>query len=155
MELMNQLFIEFPNLFAIIDELHHYSKQSVIPVDMILTEGGIPLARSTPYPTITLINTALNMVLDLLPSISYSFMIMMMEKHRSGMIFIKNVTPCKEFYCRLFYYIIGIHYYIAELKLFPKTPHHEKTTLTASALEFLLIIQESDSPLVGMSRYPH
>ena len=79
-------------------------------------------------------------------------MIMMMEKHRSGMISIKNITPRNEFYCRLFYYIIGIHYYITELKLFPKTPHHEKTSLTAFALEFLLIIQKSDSPLVGTFR---
>ena len=48
MDLINHLFIEFPDLFAIIDELHHYSKQSVIPLDTILTEGGFPLARSTP-----------------------------------------------------------------------------------------------------------
>ena len=46
MDLMNQLFIELPDLFAIID---------VIPVDTILTEGGIPLPRSVNYPTITLI----------------------------------------------------------------------------------------------------
>ena len=42
MDLMNQLFIELPDLFAIIDELHHYSQQLVIPVDTILTRAAFP-----------------------------------------------------------------------------------------------------------------
>ena len=83
MDLMPQLFPEFPELFAIVDELHHYSKQMVIQVGSILDAGDITMPSSSNYPTIALITTALEWILDALPSISHSFMIMMMEKHRS------------------------------------------------------------------------
>ena len=84
---MTQLFTELPDLFAIVNELHHYSEQIVIPVDTISAEYDISLSRSATYPTITLITAALELILGALPSISYSFMIMMMKKHRSEKIF--------------------------------------------------------------------
>ena len=55
-----------------------------------------------------------------------------------------------EKYFRLFFYIIGSLYYTTKLDLFTRTPKHEKTILTEYSLEFLSILQESDSPLIGM-----
>ena len=77
-----QLFTELPDLFAIVNKLHHYSEQIVIPVDTVSAECDISLSKSTTYPTINLITAALELILGALPSISYSFMIMMMKKHR-------------------------------------------------------------------------
>ena len=157
MDLMPQLFPEFPELFAIVDELHHYSKQMVIQVGSILDAGDITMPSSSNYPTIALITTALEWILDALPSISHSFMIMMMEKHRSEMITNKTQTilTVMKPYCRLFFYIIGNHFCTSKLKIFSKTPHHEKTTLKTFILEFMLTLQESDSPLIGMFSHPY
>ena len=77
---MTQLFTELRDLFAIVNELHHYSEQIVIPVDTISAEYDISLSRSATYTTITLITAALELILGALPSISYSFMIMIMNE---------------------------------------------------------------------------
>ena len=147
---MPQLFTDLPNLFAILNELQHYSNQIVIPVDTISAECSISLPKGANYPIVTLITAALDLILGALPSLSSSFMIMMMKKHRSEKIkWINNIILTKP-YCRLFFYIIGSLFYTSKLKLIQKTPKHEKDTLTIFALEFLATLQESDSPLIGM-----
>ena len=80
---MPQLFTDLPNLFAILNELQHYSNQIVIPVDTISAECSISLPKGANYPVVTLITATLDLILGALPSLSSSFMIMMMKKHRS------------------------------------------------------------------------
>ena len=81
MALMSQLFSELPELFAIVEELQHYSRQMAIQVDTMDTDG-IPLPRNADYPIIALTAAALEQTLETLPTISHNFMILMMKKHR-------------------------------------------------------------------------
>ena len=82
MELMTFLFIEYPQIFAIIEELSHYSGLVVIP-DNIITVNLIPFSYiATNYPSISTMNEVLTLILPILQTLSANFLLMMMKKHR-------------------------------------------------------------------------
>ena len=82
MELMTFLFIEYPQIFAVIEELSHYSDLVVIP-DNIITVNLIPFSYiATNYPSISAMNEVLTLILPILQTLSANFLLMMMKKHR-------------------------------------------------------------------------
>ena len=82
MELMTFLFIEYPQIFAIIEEFSHYSDLVVIP-DNIITVNLIPFSYiATNYPSISAMNEVLTLILPILQTLSANFLLMMMKKHR-------------------------------------------------------------------------
>ena len=126
---MTNLFTELPDLFAIVEELQHYSNQIAIPVNTISSEFDLSLPTNPTYPIITLTNAAINMILSAFPSISQSFMIMMMKKHRLVDIKIPNLlallTPLQALL--LYHRKPVLHQQIKNVSQNPQTwtnPHH-------------------------------
>lgn len=79
---MTFLFIEYPQIFAVIEELSHYSDLVVIP-DNIITVNLIPFPYiATNYPSISAMNEVLTLILPILQTLSANFLLMMMKKHR-------------------------------------------------------------------------
>ena len=55
---------------------------------------------------------------------------------------------------RLFYFIVGTLYYVDKSSRFHLLPHHCKDTCYNETSDFLTMIQESDSPIIGNANPP-
>ena len=82
MNIMESLFSTIPEIFDILEELKSYTGQLVIPVSPGVQEYVSFQSKDFTFPMITLTNMAINLITDTLPSLSHSFLIRMMEKHR-------------------------------------------------------------------------
>ena len=68
--------MEYPQIFAIIEELSHYSGLVVIP-DNIITVNLIPFSYiATNYPSISIMNEVLTLILPILQTLSANFLLM-------------------------------------------------------------------------------
>ena len=78
---MSFLFNEYPQIFAIVEELSHYSAQVVIPTNTILDNFSFTPIE-TNYPSLSIMTEVLDQILSILETLSPNFLFMMLKKHR-------------------------------------------------------------------------
>ena len=79
---MESLFIALPEVFNLLEELTSYIGQVVIPVGLGVHEFVHFQSKDSMIPMNILSSLAINLITDALPSLSHSFLISMMKKHR-------------------------------------------------------------------------
>ena len=82
MTVLESLFASMPELFGILEEVQSYTNQVVIPVGLGGQEYANFQGKDSMFPMITLTNLAINLIIEALNSLSHSFLVKMMEKHR-------------------------------------------------------------------------
>ena len=90
---MNHLFTEYPKIFAILEELNHYTGLVVIPTNIIPFKFRSFPDIDTTYPSISIMNVVLSLISPILQTLSADFLLMMMKNHR----LIKTMKTCINF----------------------------------------------------------
>ena len=76
------IFIDFPEEFAMIEEINQYTQQILIAVEGLNFQGAIVRFEETNYPTISTSQKIVKFVCQSLPILSNSFISAMMIKNR-------------------------------------------------------------------------
>ena len=82
MDLGNSLFVEYPEVFALYEELRQYSEQIFFQVDVIPDVLEPMQIKDFHYPNIAVIHTVLQLIMALISCVSTRFLFAMMQKHR-------------------------------------------------------------------------
>ena len=83
---MSELFTEFPEEYALVVEIHKYCEQIVISVDPIISDVERICSEDITYPIIQAMNHTLKLIMESVAFMSPSFLLMMMTKHRYGVL---------------------------------------------------------------------
>lgn len=132
MELLGQeSFADFPDEFAMLEDVSKYLKASVFQIDNTFPCDIITTFDGSCYPVIQSCRSIVTFIGQSLTKMSDTFISTLMTKHR------------------LFYYIVGSLFYKVRISSQAKIPHHEKTILLDDIIGFLVLMQESHSGLIG------
>ena len=75
------LFVEYPEVFALYEEVRQYSGQIVVQIDVIPDTMEPMHTMESNYPSIANIHTVLPFIMSTIPCLSPKFLFAMMQKH--------------------------------------------------------------------------
>ena len=79
---LENLFVNYPDLYPLVAELVKYSDTVAIPVHTVVIEDDISNSRNAVYPDIITNIIILQMIMRLLKNRSFSFISQLMGKYR-------------------------------------------------------------------------
>ena len=90
------LFVEYPEVFALYEEVRQYSGQIVVQIDVIPDTMEPMQTMESNYPSIANIHTVLQFIMFTIPCLSPRFLFAMMQKHRQVVESIKKYSDLRQ-----------------------------------------------------------